>query len=467
MVSKKYLKKIFHQKYKFFNSFSYVCVMIIKQNPYTMKNIIYFSLTALAIVFSACSKDLTQQAEEESDVYAIRQKNVDGEYTVTSDGLDIVVIDGKPEYVTRFKLIDDDGNTEFAYCADMNTPCYEGSRYKSVSADGYFQNGEDVKIKAALTYMMNEYGSMENTNPRGYRQMTQCILWRIIHGYEVTSVNNKEGAIIKDVIDHIYNNIDDLTEGYSTSLSMEGEGYGPYRVAENALLKDVVFDLTFDQGGDFAKFIDENGAEITQVKIGEPFFVKITDGASGDFRFTATASTTKELWYVNDFQFFIDVRDVNFPTKHEYQPLFQPLTTQDARTYFYSCSANLTITPTEPETEKITLTGLSWNNGVGNGNGAGINQFTVNGIVLKNNKNFVTPVTFDVLVSKTPGKNEETAIYAVTERTVENNGKYVKIYDVKVALYTENLWKGYGGSITVDNPGGNNANQKVDLERIF
>jgi hypothetical protein len=111
---------------------------------------------------------------------------------------------------------------------------------------------------------------------------------------------------------------------------------------------------------------------------------------------------------------------------------------------------------------------LNWKNGSGNGNGGGINSFTVDGITMKNNKNYVTPVNFDVMVNKTPVKNDETAIYTVTERTVtENSGKYVKGYDIKVAFYKDGVWKGYGGEITVDNPGGNNKNQTVDLLRIF
>ena len=44
---------------------------------------------------------------------------------------------------------------------------------------------------------------------------------------------------------------------------------------------------------------------------------------------------------------------------------------------------------------------------------------------------------------------------------------YLKVYDITVALYNAGVWKGYGGTVTVDNPGGNNANQQVELERIF
>jgi len=445
-------------------------------------------LFALALIFSACDKDLIHQEEkvvevkEESSVNAISPKNLEGEYIVYSDGLAAAIIDERLVYITRFKLIDDFENAEYAYCADMNSPCYEGARYKSVSADGYFKNGEDKKIMAALTYMMNEYGRMETTNPYGYRQMIQSIIWRIIHGYEVTSVYNDEAEIITDVINHIYDNIDEITEDYNTSVTMTGENvaitdgifvnYGPYHVSENVLLTDVVFELTFDVGGNSAKFVDKTGKKTTQVKPGEQFYVQVSNDVSGEFEFTATASATEELWYVDDFRFFIDIRDVDFPSIYQYQPLFQPLTNNDAQTYFYSCSSSFIIAPIEPpiepEVDTITLTGLNWNNGNGNGNGAGINQFTVNGITLKNNKNYVVPADFDTKVAKIPGKKDETALYTVSERTVTDfNGKYVKVYDIKVAFYEAGVWKGYGGTITVDNPGGNNNKQQVDLERIF
>ena len=442
-----------------------------------MKSKFICSLAALALLFSACSNDMMNQnqvKEDEPDIHAVRSlENAECEYTVYSDGLAAVVIDGRYEYVTRFKLIDDYGNTEYAYCANMEAPCYEGARYKCASADDYFKNGEDTKIMAALTYMMNEYGWMETDNPQGYRQMTQCIIWMIVHGYEVTSIDNDEEEIIKEAINHINDNMDDITGSYTTGVTMNGMdtatedglfvNYGPYSVSENALLSDVEFILTFEQGGDHAVFVNETGTEITQVQPEEPFYIRVSNDVSGEFAFTAVASTSKELWYVNGFRFFIDVRE------GDYQQLFQPVMEQAAWVNFYSCEGNLTIIPTEnKDTEKITLTGLSWNNGNGNGNGEGINRFTVNGITLKNNKNYVTPANFDVLVTKAPGKNDETAIYTVTERTVtDNNGKYVKVYDIKVALYNDGAWKGYGGTITVDNPGGNNANQQVDLERIF
>ena len=447
-----------------------------------MKSKVIYCIVVLAVVFGACSENLPEPVQVNDDDFQnmVRLNNPECEYTVHSDGLAEVVINGKKEYVTRFKLTDDYGNIIYAYCANMNAPCYEGARYQCASADDYFKNDEDTKIKAALTYMMNRYGYMETTNPHGFRQMVQCIIWTIIHGYEVTSVVNAEGEIIKEAIHYVYNNIDDLTKDYTASVTMEGENtateddlfviYGPYQVSENALLTDADFHLTFEPNDAQVVFVNEAGGEITSVKPEEPFYLRIPNDFSGDLEYTATASTTEELWFVDDFNFFTDVREGDF------QQLFQPVMNPEAWTYFYSCTGKLTITPadtepdpdSDPDPETITLTKLNWNNGNGCGNGAGINSFKVGGITLKNNKNHVTPAQFDVLITKAPCKNGETAIYTVTERTVTDaNGKYRKVYDVKVALYKDGIWKGYGGVITVDNPGGNNANQQIELGRIF
>ncbi|MDR1171576.1 MAG: hypothetical protein LBL24_03890 [Bacteroidales bacterium] len=443
-----------------------------------MKSKIFCSMIALVLVFSACDKDRIQQEEDEDGANAVVRlgSQIEGEYTVYSDGLAKVIIEGDEKYITRFKLIDDYANTLYAYCADINAPCYEGSRYKSVPGDDYFTKGEDVKIMAAITYAMNEYGALEATNPYGYRQLLQCVIWRIIHDYEVTSVDNAEGEIIKDIIDHIYDHIDDMKNDYSTGITMEGTGaatragtfvnYGPYQVSENALLTDAGFDLTFDPDGNQAAFVDGQGLEIMQVKSGEPFYVQVPNDASGEYSFTATASTTKKLWYVNDFQFFIDVRDSNVP--YMYQPLFRPITNSGEWTSFYTCSGNFTATPMEPEEpEKIMLTCLIWNNRDCGGS-RGIDRFTVDGITLKDSKNYVTPADFNARTAKTPGKKGITAIYTVTERTVKDAcGKRIKVYDIKVAFYKDGVWKGYGGTITVDGPGGNNKNQQVELIRIF
>ena len=472
------------------------------------KRILSFLVT-LALIFSACDKDMTFdeinaleeviatdevpekaiatdeiiETSEESIVLLLTdfaKSSSETEYTVTYNGLAAIFINGTVQYVTQFILTDDDGNTLYAYCADMSAPAYEGAKYKVVSASDYFNNGEEEKIMAALAYISNVYGWMETTNPDGYMQLIQAVIWRIIHGYEVSFVYNADGAMIRDVIEYIYNNVDDLPKDYSVSVTMEGAdlavedgvfvNYGPYNVSKNAILTNVYFNLTFDLGGNSAKFVDKTGMEITRVKSGEAFYIRVPANDYGDFKFSAAATVTRNIWSVDDFKLFNDVREGN------YQPLFCPIETSvGAETNFYVCSGSFTKNKDEEEcgcgnggdeditVETITLSALNWNNG----NGAGINSFDVNGVTLKHNKNYTLPANFDAIIAKTPDKNDNTAIFTVTERTVTNNGKYEKVYDVRVALYEDGQWKVYGGTITVDNPGGNNKNQKIELERIL
>ncbi|MCL2134185.1 MAG: hypothetical protein FWH37_01310 [Candidatus Bathyarchaeota archaeon] len=107
---------------------------------------------------------------------------------------------------------------------------------------------------------------------------------------------------------------------------------------------------------------------------------------------------------------------------------------------------------------------VSWNNGNGNGNGNGINQLTVNGITLKNNKNYVEPKNFETTVTKTVlAKNDPTAIYTVIDKPVSNTngGQYEKVYDIKIGLFENGAWKVYSGLLSTDNPGGNEAIQPI------
>jgi hypothetical protein len=112
----------------------------------------------------------------------------------------------------------------------------------------------------------------------------------------------------------------------------------------------------------------------------------------------------------------------------------------------------------------VVITGINWNNGAGNGNGDGINQFTVDGITLKNNKNNVTPAVFDAEIAGTTPK--VSAIYCVDERTVDNTNGYTKVYAVRVAFFKGGEWVVYAGEIPVGNPGGNdkNLNYKLTME---
>jgi hypothetical protein len=134
-----------------------------------------------------------------------------------------------------------------------------------------------------------------------------------------------------------------------------------------------------------------------------------------------------------------------------------------------------------PPVDFVIATGLNWNNGKvkddkDGANGAGLNQFTVDGMTLKNNKNYLTPASFlkkfDIPVVAAPGSKDEKAYFTLIERNpllpnqFNGNGAY-KEYDVYVALYKSNQWTFYVGEIIVDNPGGNDDKQQLHFERTY
>lgn len=120
--------------------------------------------------------------------------------------------------------------------------------------------------------------------------------------------------------------------------------------------------------------------------------------------------------------------------------------------------------------EKVILSDLNWNNGKtsdkNGANGAGLIQFAVNGVTFRNNKNYITPDNFMAAISSSPGKNDNTNIYSVSARTVTTANGYEKVYDMMIAIFKDGEWNVYSGTITVDNPGGNNDRQQYDIFRI-
>ena len=128
------------------------------------------------------------------------------------------------------------------------------------------------------------------------------------------------------------------------------------------------------------------------------------------------------------------------------------------------------------------MTGLSWNNGtVSNkdgANGAGINQFTFEKVTFKNNKEYITPANFEIVTNQPLAPKANANVFTITERhtsqlgdkkadkwTAPITGKYTKIYYVQIGMYKSgwNIWE---GTITVDNPGGNDKNQKFEMFKI-
>ena len=449
-----------------------------------MKTKIFSVMLSLTLIFSACNDKPIDFVNPDDNVSAnargATKTSTGKQYILLTTNFATITVDDEQKAITRFKLVNtvDPDDIEYAYCAHMNVYCYENSIYQAVSAEKYFTNGEDEQLMAVLSYAIHHYGWLETDHPTGYDQLLQSIVWSVIHGCEVTDISNDEADILEMYNDSFANFDKPVADPYETVVTMEGAGsaktgagftdYGPFWVSENDLLENISFTLTLAEGDESAVFVID-GDETTQAKPGEPFYLRVPAGLTGDFKFTADAATTQDISFVSDYNFYVDIRDLNeedeFDGVPSYQPVIQPLPDVETRQYSYACSGAFTVS--EQPIETIVITGVNWNNGNGNGNGDGINQLTVNGVTLKNNKNYVTPDHFDVAVIQAPDKNEPAAIYTVLERTVTQNGTYQKVYDVKVALYENGFWKGYAGTITVDNPGGNNQNQAIVLERIF
>jgi len=250
-----------------------------------------------------------------------------------------LTVNGVSAPVARFLLFDADGNeAAYAYCADKDKTAVVG-KYMLVSAAGYFKNGEDIKIKAALDYIANNFNpAVIGEHP--YNQLIQAMLWNIVNGYAINAAFGDDGSIMA-VINFIIDNLDKLIGGYGVTMEGPADGlHGPYNVSAHPELSDLDFDLTFDEG--FADFVDENGTVITRVKPGKLFYVQAAGDVSGTFTFTASAYSDKEYYYMSDFLLFIDVRDVDSGNAPVYQPLLQPIfSTVD--TYLYSCSGSFSV----------------------------------------------------------------------------------------------------------------------------
>ena len=442
-------------------------------------------MIALLFIFSACDDELTVYSDPvEDDTIEVKSevKNVpEGGYIMWTGNYERVIIDGEVLSITKFRLVNtvDPTDIQFAYCANRFIFCYEGSTYHPVSADAYFKSGEDTQIMAMLNYAINKYRWLEKDNPAGYDQLIQCIIWKAIHDGNFTSIEN-DAANILEMFHDVLDNFDKTVEEDETNIHLEGEGvshqgtgytdYGPFWVSDDGISENVDYTLTLVQDDNSAKFIMDD-EEITTVKSGEPFYVRVPEGVIGDFSITAGASILRYFLFVNDYTFYVDARDLDedgeFNGQPSFQPLFQPLIKIETDEYFYTCSSGFSVQNNENETETITVSCLIWNKGKSYGCGVSINQFKVNGITLKNYKNYLTPAKFDFAISQAPKKYAPTAIYTFSEKIVKNNRIYEKIYQLKVALYENNSWKGYAGTIIVDIRGGTHAHQKIELERIF
>jgi len=313
-------------------------------------------------------------------------------YTLKYLGLPVYYVNIGTTYdapLVRFELYDADDNLMYyAYCANANITCNHGDQYKIVQdKNAYFNDDDIVKIKAALTYIYNNYASMETDDFGGYQQLIQATVWRLIHGYEVTSVNyNINGSEIKTIIDEIYDNIDDLVADYNgvTIVFARGSGnelditrsndnlncYGPFSVSDNKLLKNVIFELELTQNIPGAEFIDTDGNVISSVTPGDLFYVRTPyTRMGGDIQFIASAQAGTV--YVEDFVLLCNTADVNSEgelIRLTGQPLVgQPLVSFGPKTNPYSAGYEFNIPGTpekkpvySPKYNSVTLTNFGY-----------------------------------------------------------------------------------------------------------
>ena len=266
----------------------------------------------------------------------------------------------------KFTLTGKDENgktvTSYAYCANLDLPCKEGDKYQMVSASNYLAADKLKQIKAALTYVLNKY---KNLTTIEMDTVMQGIIWKLTNSYTLNSVNSKSSknaainaSLVKEAINDGIAHIGNITNNYNTGVTMTGKGttvpgsgytdYGPYSVSENTLLADVYFNLTINNSS--AKFVNENGKEITKVYPGQKFYVRVPDGVTGDFSFTAKASLDQTFKYVKDLNYFLNVNDVSTGkviNQPLFQPMVEPLINQKDKTYLYECSGNFNVRKAE------------------------------------------------------------------------------------------------------------------------
>ena len=263
---------------------------------------------------------------------------------------------GGEQWVAEYSLTCSEcGAVTKAYCADIKTHSDEGSPYKLVSAGEYFTAKQVEQLMASLTYINIKYGYLKGINPRGYEQLTQAVIWNIIHGYNSVTVlrNATYKATIENAINYIISHKDELVTAYNAGATMEGTAekdqnkYGPYNVSENMMFADVPFDLSVDSSA-IAMFVNEAGEPVTQVLPGEKFWVQTATGATGTFEFTAKIPSEKEIEYVNDFYFFVHKDDGSVLIGSKPNFKHQPMVGFEKGIFFGSCGAFFIIPDLEP-----------------------------------------------------------------------------------------------------------------------
>ena len=268
------------------------------------------------------------------------------EYHIYADGIATAIINQSYVGITRFRLIDDCDNIQHAWCANMGIETWDGLRYKCVSAEEHFLKDEDTKIMAAFTYVMNNHKQMETSNVHGYRQMKQSIVWRIIHDFQVNDIFNAQGTQIRNVINFVYSNINTITAAYRAGVTISGNPaavgdglFGPFTIDENILFANIYFDLSSNN----AEFVNQAGDVVTQVMSGVQFYARPVN-TSENINITAVASETQQLWYVDNYRFYVEMGD-EVPHRITFQPLIQELVHPNPIPAFYTVTRSFSVNP--------------------------------------------------------------------------------------------------------------------------
>ena len=384
---------------------------------------LFLILTILLMILTACSgpvDNISTYTGDDNPNTPIPQtlRDQDEIFTVLLQDFIYINIDGYGNVPAMFiKLVGDLGTVFYSYCADINLPCHQGYQYKIASANEYFRAEKADEIMAAVSYLRNKSGELETANPVQYGAILQSVIWCIIHDYNVTSDSN---PVVRDAVEYVLNNLDNLTDQWKNGVTIEGTGtasragdyilYGPYNISSYEILADCVFDLTFSSGGDNAVFVNPEGNEITKIKSGQRFYVKVPADASGEFKFISTVSADREFWFAGDYYLFINVEDIDRQPLYQplFLPLFLPLFDPEMEEYHYSGSAGFMIEsqnpPPVPGQSYCSVTATN----------AGNRPAIISGLNPKNNK----PYCGDKKAKNTPFvmPNTDHFVYAVLDR---------------------------------------------------
>jgi len=450
------------------------------------------AIFAVALIFTACKKeeDKAPAAPKKSMAVNCINEGFDPEasYTTRGNGADgwnqvQDFIPGGHHTTYNFWLENTAGETFISFCGGFSS-----SDLGLVAQNLTLEFDEYADIVGVLNYINNLYGSIDawsgyqgtitNTDPAANTKLiAQYAIWSILGQIVTSNVPAIDNAVLNVIANGKSATGDiDIYFLVGANFPTDIDGIQPQIVPfcvevgfENAAISFTKMKLV---GGEEVNA--EPGEFVFDLfkKVGTQYSQKI-DTYETDFLGMVSARGLEVGEYV-----FIEQKKGNWKVAYPTTGLYFTIEQNNpsavwAEEYFDGIAVNV---------ETLIMSGLNWNNGTtsnGNGaNGAGLIQFTVDGFTYKNNKNYVTPANFEAALASSNPSN--TDIYTVTERHTSQlgdkkadkytdpiTGKYTKIYYVQVGRYRNGAWQEYAGTITVDNPGGNNDKQKVEIYRVL